>query len=216
MIFPDIVRMPVKSVKPVKRGGSAGGRANRSQVTGRQLGKADLRAQRKNADCVFEYMYAIENSTSASEFAEYTNALNSVIARVVRGLGAGRFEVLLVDGSTERVRVAGSISLRGSAATKTDRDNCMCVGDYILIRAGLASAKLPMCNIDSVRAFYDKHSIAYPQRFFGSEEDGDDLFDYSEERRPVLSSSKSNCGGGDCDEEDDADSVVDDIDVSQI
>lgn len=203
---------------------SAGGEAKRSQVTGRQLGKADLRAARKNADCVSEYMYAIDNSSSVSEFVEMTDALNSVIARVVRGFGAGRFEVAIVDGSTERVRVAGSVSLRGRAATKTDRDNCMCVGDYILVRGGLAAAKLSMANVESVRDFYNKHSISYPRHFFGSEENGDDLFDYSEERRPALSSSKSNCGGGvaaavavdgDCDDSD-SDSDDDDFDVSQI
>ena len=211
--------MPVKSSKPVKRA-SAGGEAKRSQVTGRQLGKADLRAARKNAECVSEYMYAIDNSSSASEFAEYTNALNSVIARVVRGFGAGRFEVAIVDGSTESVRVAGSVSLRGRAATKTDRDNCMCVGDYILVRAGLAAAKLSMSHVESVHAFYDKHSISYPRHFFGSEDNGDDLFDYSEEYRPTLVTSKSNDGSGcvavdgDCDEEDvDSD---DDIDISMI
>ena len=200
--------MPVKSSKPVNRA-SAGGEAKRSQVTGRQLGKADLRAARKNADCVSEYMYAIESSSSASEFAEYTNALNSVIARVVRGFGAGRFEVAIVDGSTERVRVAGSVSLRGRAATKTDRDNCMCVGDFILVRAGLAAAKLTtMAHVESVHAFYDKHSISYPRHFFGSEEDGDDLFDYS---------GSANNGADVADEDDDVEVESDDeIDVSQI
>ena len=201
--------MPVKSSKPVNRASVAGGaEAKRSQVTGRQLGKADLRAARKNADCVSEYMYAIESSSSASEFAEYTNALNSVIARVVRGFGAGRFEVAIVDGSTERVRVAGSVSLRGRAATKTDRDNCMCVGDFILVRAGLAAAKLTMAHVESVHAFYDKHSISYPRHFFGSEEDGDDLFDYS---------GSANNGADVADEDDDVEVESDDeIDVSQI
>lgn len=197
---------------------SAGGEAKRSQATGRQLGKADLRAARKNADCISEYMYAIDNSSSASEFVEQTDALHSVIARVVRGFGAGRFEVAIVDGTTERVRVAGSISLRGHAATKTDRDNCMCVGDYILVRAGLAAAKVPMGDVESIHAFYDKHKIPYPRHFFGSDEDGDDLFDYSEERRP----SKSNNGGGcsvavdgDGDDSDD-DNDDDSVDVSII
>lgn len=215
--------MPVKTSKPVKRGGSAGGGAKRSQVTGRQLGKADLRAARKNAECISDYMSVISTAASAVQFMEQTDALNTVIARVVRGFGAGRFEVALVDGSEEQIRVAGSVSLRGHAATKTDRDNCMCVGDFILVRAGLAAAKLPHCDVETVRNFYDKHRIPYPKRFFGCEEEGDDLFDYSDEHRPALDGSDSGFTSrksagvaidGDCDDADD--DSDDDIDISLI
>jgi hypothetical protein len=215
--------MPSQSSKSSSRA-SAGGEAKnkRSQVTGRQLGKADLRAARKNAECVYEYMYAVGNSSSAAEFEEMTTALNTIVARVTRGFGAGRFEVSIVDGSTERIHVAGSVSLRGRAATKTDRDNCMCVGDYILVRAGLASAKLSIGDVKRIHDFYDTHSIKYPKHFFGSEEDGDDLFDYSDTGsgadgyRPSL---KANNGGVAVDG--DADSVADDdedddIDISMI
>lgn len=205
------------SSKSSSRSSAAGGaEGKRSQVTGRQLGKADLRAARKNAECVYEYMNAIDTSSSAVEFEAATSSLNTIVARVTRGYGAGRFEVSIIDGSSERVHVAGSVSLRGRTATKTDRDNCMCVGDFILVRAGLASAKLSMSDVQVIKAFYNKHHISYPRHFFGSDDDDDDLFDYSgsasnaDGYRPSLKATKSAVavdGDGDDSDDDDNDSV---------
>lgn len=181
----------------------------RSQVTGRQLGKFDLRAARKNADCISDYMNVIDTVTSSSSFIQQTDSLSSVIARVVRGFGAGRFEVAIVDGTFEKVHVAGSVSLRGRAATKTDRDNCMCVGDFIIVRAGLAAAKLPMSAVERIRDFYNKHHISYPRHFFGSEEDGDDLFDYGGRGSEEIIDADNDINN---DDDDDNDSV----DISMI
>jgi hypothetical protein len=199
------------SVSRASAGGEAKSKSKRSQVTGRQLGKFDLRAARKNAECIGDYMSVIDTVSSSEAFTEQTGALSSIIARVVRGFGAGRFEVAIVDGTFEKVHVAGSVSLRGRAATKTDRDNCMCVGDYILVRAGLAAAKLPMSDVERIHDFYDKQHISYPKHFFGSEEDGDDLFDYSGSR-------DANDGSGPTadDDEEEEDDDNDSIDISMI
>lgn len=90
------------------------------------------------------------------------------LARVTRAVGGGLLEVLLQDGETVKVPIAGSIAMRGRASTKMDRDNCMCVGDIVVLRGGLASGKLPEAVADKVKRVFDAFGIAYPKSFFAA------------------------------------------------
>ena len=90
------------------------------------------------------------------------------LARVTRAVGGGLLEVLLQDGETVKVPIAGSISMRGRASTKMDRDNCMCVGDIVVLRGGLASGKLPEAVADKVKRVFEAFGIASPKSFFAA------------------------------------------------
>jgi len=106
--------MPVKIDKPNKR----------SAVTGRQLGRAAQRSENKNSEAAEAFVTSIEVDTVHRA---------TTLARVTRQVGGGRVELQLYTGETGLFPIAGRIGFRGRAANKTDRDACMCVGDYVVL-----------------------------------------------------------------------------------
>jgi hypothetical protein len=106
--------MPIKIDKPNKR----------SAVTGRQLGRAAQRSENKNSEAAEAFVTSIEVDTVHRA---------TTLARVTRQVGGGRVELQLYTGETGLFPIAGRIGFRGRAANKTDRDACMCVGDYVVL-----------------------------------------------------------------------------------
>jgi hypothetical protein len=136
----------------------------RSQVTGRQIGKAAMRAANKNHRVVDNYLDAVEERgatiTSVRE-------RGYILGKVTRALGAGRLEVTLQDGQTDiSVPIGGSIKFKGRAGTKTDRENCMCVGDIIVIDGGFAAAKINAGTADRIRRIFAEMEVTLPRGFF--------------------------------------------------
>jgi len=107
------------------------------------MGKGAARAIAKNDGCVEHYSHIIFKAKTATEATGTLRDAGLELARVTRTPGCGRLTVTLQDGTAEvSVKIAGTVKMRGHAATKTDRANCMCVGDTVVLRGGIASAKL--------------------------------------------------------------------------
>ena len=209
--------------KPQKKKPSTGGGvATRSQVTGRQLGRAAIRALEKNAHCIDEFLSKIDDAENMDDLLNIEEVDAFYVARVIRSEGAGWFNVLLRDGSEAKVHVAGTIAFHGRAGTKTDRDNCIIANDNIIISGGRASAKLSSALSSHIKKVFKAHSFPYPKNFFGNEESvaEDDAgweFDHSEDeeaevadmKKTIASRSKNNgaAAAADDDESDDDDFI---------
>lgn len=173
-----------------KKGPAAGGAGKtRSAVTGRQLGRAAIRSLNKNADRAEEYLDSVLSASSLSDLQALIDT-SRILARVTRAVGAGRLTVTLQTGETEvNIRISGTLRFHGSASKKTDRDNCMCVGDIILVDGGSATAKLSACAANRIKRVYSEFGMSAPAGFFsrrGDEEasadaGGDFEWDRSEE-----------------------------------
>jgi chloramphenicol 3-O-phosphotransferase len=109
-----------------------------------------------------------------------------MLARVTRTVGGGRVVVQLLDGTADvSVPIGGSIKMKGRAATKTDRSNCMCQGDIVVVRGAQASGKVSAAAAAQIRTIFDELSVSYPKGFFtatGSAEAVDDEFAYEWDR----------------------------------
>jgi len=168
-----------------KTGPSSAAGGGRSAVTGRPLGKAGVRALTKNAECVEEYIDLCERAERVGQNgSDVTDALESaslILARVTRTVGGGRIVVQLLDG-TENVSVpiGGSVKLKGRAATKTDRTNCMCQGDLVVVRGGIAAGKLSPAAAAHVGTIFADCGVVAPRGFFGAaaSADDDDAFEF--------------------------------------
>jgi hypothetical protein len=103
------------------------------------------------------------------------------IARVTRRPGGTRLEVTLQDGTKEAsVRIGGAVTIKGRASTKEDRANCMCVGDVIVVRGGIAAGKLSQKAFRLVKHRLEELNIKVSPVIFAEaakEEEVDDLFD---------------------------------------
>ena len=141
----------------------------RSQATGTKLGKGARRAINKNADCVKDYLQIVASAPTSGHLAIALEEEALTLARVTRGTGGGRLEVQLQDG-TEGVSVpiSGTLKFKGRSSTKTDRANCMCAGDVIIIRGSFASAKLPPSSASVVKRKFEKLGVTTPMGFFAS------------------------------------------------
>jgi len=137
-------------------------------VTGRALGKGAIRALTKNAECVEEYMYICDRAQSGVDLTYRLENAALILARVTRTVGGGRVLVQLMDG-TENVSVpiGGSIKMKGRAATKTDRANCMCQGDLVVVRGGIAAGKMSAAAASHVSAIFVELEVSVPKSFFG-------------------------------------------------
>ena len=95
-----------------------------------------------------------------------------ILGRVIRNHGAGRLEVRLFSGETVSAPVAGRIAFRGNAATKTDREACMCAGDYIVLDGPQAAGKMRVAIAKRVAALYQSANprLAPPKDFFEGED----------------------------------------------
>lgn len=162
--------------------------ASRS-ATGDKLGKSALRAILKNAEAVTEYLDALKAAKDLDDIDQIGSRDGLTLARVTRALGAGRLEVTLLDGRKGvPVPIGGSIKFKGRAGTKTDRSNCMCVNDVVVIRGAFASGKLPGAAIGLCADKFEKLGQRIPAGFFaapGVEPEADSAdetyeFDYTE------------------------------------
>ena len=175
------------STKTYAAGGANVSVGSRSQVTGRQLGRAAVRALNKNAEVADEYLDAVESATSLSDLSSLASSA-FVLGRVERNPGGGRLKVLLQTGAGgQDVTISGNLRFKGAASKKTDRANCFCANDVIVIRGGLASSKLTAAAASRVRRVFVKYGLSFPAGFFvagaaaAEAADEDFEFDRSEE-----------------------------------
>ena len=161
------------------------------------MGKGAARSLAKNDGCVDSYIRilyapgpAAGSKVSSSKVEEVLRDAALILARVTRTPGCGRVEVTLQDGTTGvSVPIAGTIKMRGRASTKTDRANCMCVGDVILLRGGIASAKVSSRSLGLIQrqlkeleivystALFAPKTVAEEEDLFSSEDDDDEGVD---------------------------------------
>ena len=150
----------------------------RSAATGVKIGKGAARAIGKNAECVDEVLGIFELARKATvpwTPLQITQSLELdalQLARVTRSTGCGRLEVTLQDGTTGvSVPIAGTVKFKGRAGTKGDRANCMGVGDIIVVRGGLASAKVSTGAASLLKREFERYGIRVPGGFFVSAAD---------------------------------------------
>ena len=151
------------------------------------MGKRDARAAAKNEECVEHYSRIIFKAEQTAAGA--TGTLRDAgleLARVTRTPGCGRLTVTLQDGTTDvSVPIGGTVKMRGHAGTKTDRANCMCVGDTVVLRGGIASAKLSDKAAALIKHQLKALNIVFCAALFaaeksagaGSGDEEDDLFE---------------------------------------
>lgn len=176
--------------KPKTKSPAAGGAGKtRSAVTGRQLGRAAIRSLNKNADHASEYLDSVLAASSLSDLQTLIRT-SKIVARVLKPLGCGRLSVTLQTGEKEvNVPISGVLRFKGHANKKTDRDNCMCAGDVVLLDGGIASSKLSRATSNRVRRVFEKYGLDVPAGFFAiageegsdDEEEGAFAWDRSEE-----------------------------------
>jgi len=185
---------------------AGGGGGGRSQVTGVKLGKGARRALNKNADCIDDFLSIIQGSKTLDELTGDLADEALTLGRVTRSTGCGRLEVTALNIEScayavarakvpisepgVSVPICGTLKFKGRSNTKADRANCMCVGDVIVLRGGLASAKMSAAAASVVRRTFERYGMLFPANFFSStaeaagavaaEEDGFE-FDRSEE-----------------------------------
>jgi hypothetical protein len=147
------------------------GGTKRSQVTGRQMGRAAIRSANKNCEASTSFVDELERGKSAvTDICE-----TDILAKVTRSPGGFQLEVKTWDHKDiPSVPIAGRLRFRGKSATKTDRDNCFCVGDIIVISGGMAVAKLSGGQVERVKAVFKKHGVETPRGFFGINASGGD------------------------------------------
>lgn len=159
------------SSKEARHDSSGGGDwtiATRTLVSGRQLGKSAIHALHKNSRTIQIVEELLRESKNL-----VTDLIKSAITfgRVVRPIGAGRLEVVVLTfdksvSSIERIPIAKTMRFKGIASNKTDRANCMCGGDMIVICGGFASAKLPLVTVDLIQIAFRDAGIYAPKGFF--------------------------------------------------
>ena len=165
----------------------------RNLVTGRQLGKSAIRALEKNMRSIMNFVKLLETSKDLQTDMEKDGI---TLGRVIRNMGGSRLEahVLTFDltkkSNMNTVPIAGTLRSKGKASTKTDRANCMCGGDVIIIQGGLASGKLSSAIATETHRVFKMWDIPVPGGFFTqgqqmelneTEEESEIEFDRSEE-----------------------------------
>ena len=155
---------------------------SRSAVTGRQLGRAAKRSERKNSVAVEEYVEAVEGAKTAEDLSWVATGPGLTVGRVTKAMGAGRLEVQLPDGGSANIVIAGAVKFKGHAATKGDRTNCMSVADFIVVRGAQAAGKMSRAVAARVQAVFERHGVVVCKGFFassslggGTAEDEDDI-----------------------------------------
>lgn len=166
-----------------------GAEATRSAVTGRQFGRAAIRAINKNADAVYEYLDSVLSASSLPDLQVIISKA-FILGHVNRQLGAGRLSVTLQTGEKEaNLPIKGVLKFKGRANTdaKKERGNTMMPGDFILVDGGVAAGRLTKVQAERVRRAFQRHALPVPAGFFGDldeeddEEEGGFRFDRSEE-----------------------------------
>jgi len=149
------------------------------------MGKGAARAIAKNEECVEHYSRIIfKAEQTATEATRTLRDAGLELARVTRTPGCGRLTVTLQDGTTDvSVPIGGTVKMRGHAGTKTDRANCMCVGDTVVLRGGIASAKLSGKAAALIKHQLKALNIVFSAALFAAEKSSagsgseDDLFE---------------------------------------
>jgi hypothetical protein len=168
----------------------------RSAVTGTKLGKGARRALNKNADCIGEFLDIVQSAKNIGTMTAQLGDEALTLGRVTRSTGCGRLEVtaLNIDSCAYpekralhpiadvgiSVPICGTLKFKGASRTKTDRANCMCAGDVIVLRGGLASAKMSAAAASVVRHAFVRYGMVFPRGFFAAEaeETADDVIEW--------------------------------------
>ena len=193
----------------------------RSQATGTKMGKGAARAIAKNEECVEHYSRIIFKADQTAAVA--TGTLRDAgleLARVTRTPGCGRLTVTLQDGTKEvSVPIGGTVKMRGHAGTKTDRANCMCVGDTVVLRGGIASAKLSDKAAALIKHQLKALNIVFCSALFAAEKSSsagageeDDLFEEAATETDLAEAAAAAAEGKTVVKK----AVADDVDVDDI
>lgn len=182
---PTASKAKKKSSKGAAGGASEEGISHRSQVTGRQLGRAAIQALTKNAESAASYLEELESATSASAFLAACKAEGFQLARVEDTEGAGHLVVRLQDQKSEDKPV--TISIRGrlrfhghaSADSKKGLPHCFQRGDVILLDGPWATAKFSAAALERIQQGFRVLGLPEPRGFFA---EVDEFFDRSAER----------------------------------
>lgn len=176
---------------------SAGGEqedagVTRNAVTGRQLGRAALRAVNKNADATIDYLDSVLSASSLADLQRLVSD-SKLLAFVERAAGGGRL-FLTLQTSTSRdhkhhvnLPIRNVIRFKGSAASDSKKalGNTMQAGDFVIVDGCYASARLTHTQANSVRRVFRTYGLPVPAGFFADLETEDDAggfaFDRTEE-----------------------------------
>lgn len=134
---------------------------------GDKLSKGALRSLAKATEAAEEYMEELRRCADTEDLDTITTRHSLSLARVTRAQGAGRLEVTLQDGTTGvSVPISASIKMKGRASTKTDRINCMCVNDVIVLRGAFAAGKLSGTAVRQAGEVFARLGRRVPAGFF--------------------------------------------------
>jgi len=137
-------------------------------------------ANDKNASSIIKYMKILEDSDKRS-IIDIPDEHGFRLGKVIKTPGGGRLKVIIQDDTEELVLISKSVKIMGRAGNKTDRSNCMCVNDIIIIDGGFAVAKVPPPIVLKILEIFKKYEYVLPSIFslvsVASKED--DMFDYS-------------------------------------
>lgn len=144
------------------------------RTAGRKLGRAALRADKKNASSCEEYVSSLTAAPSRATI-EALAAECTVLGRVTKTVGCGSLQVLLQTGDTITAPISGTLRFKGRASTKADRSCCMLMGDVIIVDGGFAAGKLSPAQVVRVRKAFATAHYPAPGGFFNrqGEEAGD-------------------------------------------
>ena len=166
------------------------------RVGGKKVNGGAAKAVSKNQDAVADYLYRAESAESVSDLVSLRKG-SFLIARVSQNTGSGVKVLLETQAAADTpvfVPFAKSIRFHGHAATKTDRANCMCAHDLVLVSGGFAAAKFSPVARLRLKKVFDRFTVSVPKGFFAAapslngeyEEDDEDCvggfqFDRSDE-----------------------------------
>lgn len=141
-----------------------------------------MRALTKNAESVDQFVEICERAPTAADMYDALERAALILGRVTRTVGGGRIQVQLYtrDGVNEDVSVpiGGSIRMKGKAATKTDRANCMCQGDFVVVRGGIAAGKMSAATVAYIRGVFSDLEVMMPRGFFVVTDDDTETFEF--------------------------------------
>jgi hypothetical protein len=134
---------------------------------GDKLSKGAQRCLTKATEAAEEYMDELRRCADTEDLDTIATRHSLTLARVTRAQGAGRLEVTLQDGTTGvSVPISASIKMKGRASTKTDRINCMCVNDVIVLRGAFAAGKLSGTAVRQAGEMFARLGRHVPGGFF--------------------------------------------------
>lgn len=159
------------------------------------LGKAALTAVRKNDETVAAFIGMLARVSDTDELDGAIRATCLRLGRVTKMLGCGHVDVLLQDGATEKPKISPTIAFNGRAASKSDRKNCILVGDFVVV-CEMVRGKVPLALVEDIEAEFERIGVSVPTGFFrkgssgaggaGSDDEPTWEFDRSDEKATAL------------------------------